>query len=431
MSTRWQAVLSAAVVLMAGGTVGAYVFFGEGGPGPQEMEGHVHGAGPAAGDELRPVHLDPDRERRIGVTYAVAELKEVERTVRTVATVTYDETRVAYVSPRVHGWVERIHADFLGARVLRGDALVELYGPELVAAQEELLLAHGLLESTREDPESRAYRNAVRLLESARQRLELWDIPPDQVALVEETGRARRSLVLRSPVSGVVVEKNVFDGAHVGAGSTLYAIADLSRVWAEGEVFEKDLSLVELGQAAHIRIEAFPGEMFQGRVSYIYPTVSAAARTGRIRVELDNRDGRLRPGMYAEVQVDVPASGLRVVVPRTAVLMSGERNVAFVRSPDGMLVPREVTLGLSAGREVEILAGIEPGEVVVSSAGFLIDAESNLGAAMGLLHDMEGDMGADPAPAATPQEGHEHDGHGGPGDDRSGARSPMQPNPGR
>lgn len=407
MSTRWQAVLSAAVVLMAGGTVAAYAAFGEGGPGPQEMEGHVHGAGPAAGDELRPVHLDPDQERRIGVTYAVAELKPVERTVRTVATVTYDETRVAYVSPRVHGWVERIHADFLGAPVRKGDALVELYGPELVAAQEELLLAHGLLESTRDDPGSRAHSNAVRLLESARQRLAYWDIPPDQVDLVEASGEARRSLVLRSPVSGVVVEKNVFDGAHVGAGSTLYAIADLSRVWAEGEVFEKDLSLVELGQAAHIRIEAFPGEMFHGRVSYIYPTVSAATRTGRIRVELDNRDGRLRPGMYAEVQLDVPASVLSVVVPRTAVLMSGERNVVFVRSPDGMLVPREVTLGLSAGREVEILAGIEPGEVVVSSAGFLIDAESNLGAAMELLHDMEGDMGADPAPAAVPHEGHE------------------------
>lgn len=183
------------------------------------------------------------------------------------------------------------------------------------------------------------------------------------------------------------MEKNAFAGAHVSTGSLLYTVADLSRVWLEGEVFEKDLSLVRVGQPAHVQMEAYPGEVSHGTVSYVYPTVSVASRTGRVRVELDNPDGRLKPGMYAEIHLDVPGEREVVVVPRTAVLSTGERDVVFVRGSGGVLEPREVTPGLPAGREIEILAGLEAGEVVVSSAGFLIDAEANLGAAMDHLHE--------------------------------------------
>ncbi len=387
LSTNWQIAASAAVVLTAVAGVGGYAAFGDGGAGPQEMDGHVHGAGAPAGDELRPVHLGAERERRIGITYATAERRVLERTVRTVASVTYDETRVAKVSPRIHGWVERIHVDFLGTSVQRGDPLVELYSPDLVTAQEELLLARSLLDETAGEPGSRAHRNAQRLLESARQRLDYWEISADQIAELEETGRPQRTLVLRAPSSGVVVEKNAFAGAHVSTGSLLYTVADLSRVWLEGEVFEKDLSLVRVGQPAHVQMEAYPGEVSHGTVSYVYPTVSVASRTGRVRVELDNPDGRLKPGMYAEIHLDVPGEREVVVVPRTAVLSTGERDVVFVRGSGGVLEPREVTPGLPAGREIEILAGLEAGEVVVSSAGFLIDAEANLGAAMDHLHE--------------------------------------------
>jgi Cu(I)/Ag(I) efflux system membrane fusion protein len=419
LSTRWQIALSAAVVLAAGGVVGVYSTLGAGGAGPQEIEGHVHGAGAPADDELRPVHLGEERERRIGVTYATAELRILTRTVRTVASVTWDETRVAKVSPRIQGWIERIHVDFLGTAVRRGDPLVELYSPELITAQEELLLARSLLDETRHDPGSRAYRNAVRLLESARQRLDYWEISADQIATLEESGVVQRTLVLHTPTSGVVMEKNAFAGAYVTVGSTLYTIADLSRVWVEGEVFEKDLSLVRVGQAAHVRLEAYPGEVFHGTVSYIYPTVTVASRTGRVRVELGNSDGQLKPGMYAEIHLDIPGEREVVVVPRTAVLSTGERDVIFVRDPDGTLVPREVTLGLPAGREIEILAGLEAGERVVSSAGFLIDAESNLGAAM---DHPEGQAPApvDPHAEHTGEQGagaHDrHEGHGEPGE---------------
>lgn len=408
MSTRRQIALSLALVGSAAATVGLYALFGEGSSGPQPAEGHVHGAAAPAGDELRPVHLDPERERRIGVTYATAELKLLERTVRTVASVTYDETRVSYVSPRIHGWVERIHVDFLGSPVQRGQPLVELYSPELVSAQEELLLARALVDETADAPEGRAHRNARRLLESARQRLDLWEIPRDQVRAVEETGETRRTLLLRAPVSGIVLDKSVFVGSHVSSGSTLYVIADLSRIWVEGEVFEKDLSLVRLGQSAHVQLESYAGETFHGIVDYIHPTVSVASRTGRIRVELSNPGGRLKPGMYAELRLDIPAEREVVVVPRTAVITTGERDLVFVRTADGMLTPREITLGLPAGREIEVVAGLEAGEVVVSSAAFLVDAESNLGAAIEHLGDAPaGVPGVEPSPASPTQ----HEGH--------------------
>lgn len=409
MNTKWQIGLALGMVLVAAGGVGAYAAFGADTSTPQEMEGHVHGAAAPAEDQLQPVHLGEERERRIGVTYATAELRPLERTVRTVASVAYDETRVAQVSPRIHGWVEKIYVDFLGTSVQRGDPLVELYSPELVTAQEELLLARDLLEETRDEPDSRAHRNAIRLLESSRQRLDYWEISEDQIAALEQTGQPQRSLVLRTPTSGVVVEKNAFAGAHVTMGSTLYAVADLSRVWVEGEVFEKDLSLIREGQSARVQLESYPGESFQGTVSYIHPTVSVASRTGRVRVELENPQGRLKPGMYAEIHFTIPGESNAVVVPRTAVLSTGERDVIFVRTPDGTLTPREVTLGAPAGREIEILAGLEPGEVVVSSANFLIDAESNLGSAM----DHEG-QGGDPAPPDEDHDespSHDMDGH--------------------
>ncbi len=387
VTSKWQIGLAVGVVLAAAGAVSGYAVMGGGGPGTQAVDGHIHGAGAPAGDELAPVHLGEERERRIGVTYATVELRELTRTVRTVASVTYDETRMTKVSPRIHGWVERIHVDFLGTSVRRGDPLVELYSPDLVMAQEELLLARSLLDETAGEPGSRAHRNAQRLLESTRQRLDYWEISADQIGGLEETGRPRRTMVLRAPSSGVVVEKNAFAGAHVSTGSLLYTVADLSRVWLEGEVFEKDLSLVRVGQPAHVEMEAYPGEVSHGTVSYVYPTVSVASRTGRVRVELDNPDGRLKPGMYAEIHLDVPGEREVVVVPRTAVLSTGERDVVFVRGSGGVLEPREVTPGLPAGREIEILAGLEAGEVVVSSAGFLIDAEANLGAAMDHLHE--------------------------------------------
>jgi Cu(I)/Ag(I) efflux system membrane fusion protein len=407
MSKRKQIVLSAALIIAAATVVGLYGRT----TGQEEtsggMEGHVHGA--VGGDDRSPVHLDGEKARRIGVTYSAAELKQLERTVRTVALVAYDETRVVNVNPKIDGWIEHLHVDFTGAPVRAGDPLLEIYSPALVSAQEELILAQTLVKETAEQPESRAAANARRLLESARRRLAYWDIPADQIARLESSAEPRRTLLLRVPANGIVIEKNVFEGTRIAPGMNVYRIADLSRVWVEGDVFEKDLSLVELGQMAMVRFEAYPGETFHGAVTYVYPTVSLEARTGRIRVELQNPDLRLRPGMYAEIEMNISSAMPRLVIPRSAVFGTGERMIVFVREEDGMLTPREVTPGLPVGLEVEILAGLQPGEVVVSSASFLIDAEANLGAAAQTMPGME--MEDSTAPSQTDHTGHGSEAH--------------------
>ncbi len=198
-----------------------------------------------------------------------------------------------------------------------------------------------------------------------------------------------KTLTIRSPASGIVVEKNVVEGARIMPGMDLYQIADLSRVWVEAEVFEKDLSLIREGQHGMVSFEAYPGEMFHGSVTYIYPTVSASSRTGKVRLELSNPGLRLKPGMYSEVELQGPALEEALLVPRTAVLQTGERSVVFHRMSNGQLHPMEVVTGLSVGDQVQVLSGLQEGNVVVSSATFLIDAESNLGAAMAGMAGMD------------------------------------------
>lgn len=414
MSTRRQIFVAAALVLLAGGVVAFYAaVWGGGQDASAGMQGHGHG-GAAGGEGRRPVHLDEEGARRIGVTYASAEVKPLALAVRAIGIVSYDETRLVNVNPKIEGWVERLYVDFTGAPVRRGEPLLQLYSPRLVSAQEELILARRLLAETDGNPGSRAAASARDLLESARRRLAYWDIPQDQIARIEETGAAVKTLTLRAPASGIVVEKNVFEGGMIVPGMNVYRIADLSTVWVEAEVFEKDLSLVRMGQHARVTFEAYPGETWDGVVTYVYPTVAVETRTGRIRLELQNPNLRLKPGMYADVRLDVTARQRALLVPRSAVLQTGERALVFVRRADGMLEPREVTLGLAAGDVIEIRSGLAAGEVVVSSATFLIDAESNLGAAMAAMPGME--MGGLPAePAGARGEGAEaHVGHAAP-----------------
>ncbi len=217
-----------------------------------------------------------------------------------------------------------------------------------------------------------------------------WDIPEEEIQQMEERGTVTRTLTLRAPSAGVVVEKNVVEGDQIMPGESLFKVADLSRVWVEAEVFEKDLSLVREGQHGMVSFEGYPGEMFHGSVTYIYPTVSASSRTGKVRLELSNPDLRLKPGMYSKVELQGPALEETLLVPRTAVLQTGERSVVFHRMSNGQLHPMEVVTGLGTGNQVQILSGLREGDVVVSSATFLIDAESNLGAAMAAMAGMAG-----------------------------------------
>lgn len=279
-----------------------------------------------------------------------------------------------------------------------------VYSPMLVSAQEELILAKRLVQSGG----GAAAANANELLTAARRRLAYWDIPASEIARIEASETPQRTLVLRAPASGLVVEKAVLQGQRIMPGMDLYKIADLSTVWVEGEVFEKDLALITLGRTARITFESYPGEVFIGRISYVFPTVTAESRTGRVRIALPNPALRFKPGMYANIQFEVPVHGQGIHVPRSAVLQTGERTIAFVQAADGRLVPRAIRIGMSTTEHVEVLSGLRAGEVVVASANFLVDAESNLGAA---LETMQGIDTAPAKPTGAPPAADPHAGH--------------------
>ena len=266
--------------------------------------------------------LTPEAANRIGVTYAVVERGSLAAEMRTVGLVTYDETRVKTIAPKVDGYVEQLFVAFTGQPVEVNDSLLRIYSPMLVTAQEELLLAKKLAADVSSGSPD-AVRNAESLLSAARRRLKYWDIPDEDVARVERTGEVQKTLTLRSPLRGVVVQKNVSAGQRIMAGDAVYQVADLREVWLEGEVFERDLAAIRLGETVTAEFAAMPGQPRQGRIVYVSPTISAETRTTKIRVALPNADLALKPGMYATIHIRGEARRNVLSVPRSAVLSTG------------------------------------------------------------------------------------------------------------
>jgi Cu(I)/Ag(I) efflux system membrane fusion protein len=359
------------------------------------------------------VHLTGQQERALGVVYTTARKETLTRTIRTVGEIKAPEPNLANITPKIEGFVERLFVASSGESVRRGQAVLSLYSPQLVAAQEELLTASRL--AGRVDSTSReAWRSAQAMLEAARRRLVYWDITPEQIARIEETGEVTKTLTLVAPVTGIVLEKLVVEGQQVTPGMLLYRLADLSTVWVEGDVFEQDIQFVQVDAQAHIEVAAYPGEHLMGRVSFVYPTVDRPSRTNRVRVTMRNRDFRLKPGMFATFYFDATVCSDLLTVPMEAVVVTGERNLVFVRDTTGMLGPREVVLGARAAERVVILSGLTEGEEIVASANFLVDAESRLGSTGGSMPGMQhGAIDAAPPPGtpapARPAEEHEHD----------------------
>lgn len=351
-----------------------------------EMDHSQHLTGAPSTREA--VMLTAEQERALGVVYTTVERMDLERTIRTVGRIEASEDRIADVTPKVDGFVERLFVSTTGESVRAGAPLLTLYSPELVAAQEELLTAMRLAE--RVDPAAaEAYASAEAMVVAAERRLGYSDITREQIETLKETGQVTRTLTLVSPVGGIVMEKRINQGQRVGPGELLYRIADLSEVWVEGDVFEQDLQLIATGSQAHIEVSAYPGEHRMGLVSFVYPTVDVNTRTNRVRVTLPNRDLALKPGMFATIFFDTRIGEDVVAVPMEAVVVTGERNLVFVREPDGTLHPREVVLGASGGDYVRILEGLDPGETIVRSANFLVDAESRLGSTGGGMPGMQ------------------------------------------
>ncbi len=357
-------------------------------------------AAPAPGT-AQSVMLSAEQARRIGVTFAAVELATLQPEVRTVAVVTADETKVRTVTLKFDGWIDRLFVNTTGSEVRAGDPLLSTYAPMLVSGEQELILAAKLVRDVAgADSVTRA--NAVEMRAAARQRLLNWDVPASEVERVERTGDVPKSLVIRAPYSGVIMDKPVVAGQRVMAGEPLYRVVDLSVVWVEGEVFERDLPIVRVGELVEVELQAFPGVLKSGRIIFMQPTVSIDTRTVRVRVVLDNANGLLKPGMYATLHIRGAASVAVLQVPRSAVLSTGTRDLVFVKRADGQLEPRDVVLGLATDNRVEIKRGVRAGETVVASATFLVDAESNLGSALGGMGGMPG-MDVSPPVRPAPQ----------------------------
>ena len=344
----------------------------EGMAGMGTMEGMESSAGDSAG--ASGVSLDRTAADRLGITFARAAVRPLGRETRVVGTLTYAEPRRQYVNARVMGWVEQLYADYMGKPVRKGDPLLALYSPELVSAQEEYLSARRLGDKS--------------LAAAAQRRLTLWNIPQDQLDSLERTGEARRTIVLRSPVSGEIAEKMVTEGQAVQPGDNLFLIADRSVLWVDLAVFEMDARSVRVGAPVEVTVDAMPGKTYPGRVTFIHPTVDEKTRTITARAEIMNRDGALRPGMYTTAMIR-PATAKALTVPTQAVLPTGTQNLVFVNRGDGRFMPRAVAVGMRGDSLVEIVHGLKSGDEVIASAAYLLDSESNLAAAMqGLMLQM-------------------------------------------
>ncbi len=335
-------------------------------------------------DDAGPVvKISVDRVQKLGVRTESAAMRTLTHTIRAVGTVQVDERRLQFVAPKFEGYVEKLFVNTTGEEVHKGETLMEVYSPDLVLAQEEYLAAAKGLQTLDPDATAEA-RNAARLLaDGALLRLRNWDIPRAEVDKLLRSGKASHSLALASPVNGAVLEKNVISGQRFMPGDVLYRIADLSNLWLIAEVYEQELPFVRIGQDARAIFSALPGQSFSGKVTFIYPTLSPETRTAKLRIELPNADGRLKPALYGSVAITTAAGeGKALAIPESALLDSGSRKVVLVERGEGRYEPRDVETGIRADGYVAILKGLSDGEKVVVSANFLIDSESNLRAAL-------------------------------------------------
>src|SRR6058998_191707 len=327
----------------------------------------------------------------IGVRTAPVSYVPLAQEIRAVGTVEYDERKLTKVNLRVSGWIEQVFINAIGQSVRAGQPMLTLYSPDLLATQDEYLLALKAQAQLEDSPLAEARQDAAALVASARERLRLWNLNDEQIAAVERRGKAERVLTVYAPSSGIVLKRQALPGNYVEPGTTLYELADLSTVWIHGDIYGSEITAVRLNQSAEVTFEAYPGETFRGKVAYIYPYLNEATRTVRVRMEFANPHLKLKPGMYGNVMLHVDA-GRRLVVPKEAVLDSGLRQLVFLDLGQGVYQPYPVKLGRRSQDYVEVLEGIKEGDRVVTSANFLLDAESKLASAGG-MQAMMGQIG--------------------------------------
>lgn len=347
-------------------------------PATTGHEGHVADA-PVPGRIS--ISLSSEKRQLIGLSLSKVEKRNLTRTVRTTAVVQHDETRYTRIAPRFAGWVRKLYVNFSGAPVAEGDPLFTVYSPELFSAQNEYLIAWRGFQQLKSDAPAPQRESARAMLESARLRLTLWEVGEQEIRELEQRGKASAELLFRVPFTGHVLVKNAVEGKAFMAGESLYEIADLTHVWLRAAVYEFELPLVSVGQQASINFPYLNNESFPAEVTFIYPHIEAQTRRGEIRLELDNPGHRLRPDMWANVDLEMKI-GEKLAVPASAVIDTGQRYVAFVNGQDEHLDPREVKIGGKTDDYYEVVSGLKEGEQVVTRALFLVDSESQLKAAI-------------------------------------------------
>jgi membrane fusion protein, copper/silver efflux system len=333
-------------------------------------------------EETPQVEISSQQQQLIGVKTVKVSLKPVRKVIRTVGRIEADERKQATINTKVEGWIEKIHVDYTGRYVKKGEPLVEIYSPELLATQQEFLSvlkwAKQPGDNTKDDELSLMLaRDATASLDAARQRLRLWDISERQIKQIEQTGKPIRILTLYSPVSGFVTQKMAVQGMKVMPGEKLFDITDLSTLWIVADIYEYELPFVKVGQMAQITLSYFPGKQLSSKIDYIYPAISADTRTAKIRLTLPNKGGQLKPQMFTNVEIRIDL-GQKLTIPDSAIIDTGKGQVVYVDRGNGIFEPREIQTGLRADGTVEVLRGLKTGEKVATSANFLIDSEAQL-----------------------------------------------------
>lgn len=373
------------------------------------------GLNPATGNELDPVYADdisampvgtvqitPEKQQLIGVKYGQVERSGGSRTIRAVGKVAFDETRIQHIHTKVEGWIDQVFVDYTGQLVNKGQALMTVYSPDMLASQRELLLAAKARETMKGNPLPTAFDQSESLLQASRRRLELWDLSDAQIDQVLKTGQPIKNVTLFSPISGYVTDRKAFPQLKVMPETDLYTIVDLTRVWVMADLFEYEAPSIHVGETARVTLQAIPGRTFAAHINYIQPQVDPMTRTLKVRLDMENRGLLLKPDMYADVefQVNLP---VHLTVPVDAVLDAGDRKTVFIDRGDGFFEPRQVTTGMRDGNRIQILTGLSGGERIVTSGNFLIDSESQMKAAAAGMGGMAGMPGMTNEPVNKPK----------------------------
>lgn len=309
------------------------------------------------------VHVDPARIQLFGVLTEKVQIRDLKKTIRTVGVVEVDETRQSVIQTKFSGWIEKLYVNFVGMSVKQGQPLFSVYSPDLLSTQEEYLIA--LNDGSDE------------LIKAARQRLALWDISSEQIAQLEQTKKPSKTLTIKSPLAGIVLDKKAFIGMNIEPGMPIFTIADLSRVWIIADIYEQDVASIKIGQKAMLSVTSLPGQTLDGTVTFISHVLQASTRTAKVRFECDNAKKLLKPGMYATVQIALDM-GKTVALPEESVIDTGKRKIVFIDQGKGRYHPREVEVGFKADPYYQVISGITPGDAVVTSTQFLFDSESRL-----------------------------------------------------